>query len=307
MNFSRGASRNWYYFAFLICAWLPLFIALIPSWESGTYYSYGWLVPPAMVFFFLRRRDQFASRVSDTPSISKPMLFGTMILWLVLLLALRIIEGGNVHWRLPLWIHGAATTAITLIAIGAAEGRRAVFNYLPVFAFVLVAIPPPSAMEQVLVGELTDAVTTTGGDLAKLLGLPVETTQSAFVIAGNPVDVNDGCSGVRSFQSSLMASLFVGELFLLSLPSRLTLLLIGMAGAFLGNAVRVVLLIQAFASGGKELMEQRHDGVGLAALTLTYGIIIGVGFAMSRNTCGFNSTSTDRSIETATPTTTEVS
>jgi len=282
MKLDEKSGKKWLYFAFLILLWGQLFFALIPSWRDGTYYSYGWLVPPAMVFFYLRRRDEVPPKGQRASSFSQTGVLVFFLVGLLLLLGLRIIEGGNVHWRLPLWAHGGVAIAMSLVAMAVVEGRAAIKTYLPIFVFVLVAIPLPSFLEQQLVSELTAAVTTTGGDIARLVGLPVEIAESAFLVAGHPVDVNDGCSGIRSFQSSLMATLFVGELLCLSLPSRLTLLFVGVAASFLGNSVRVVLLIEAFAEGGREGMDHRHDSVGLAALALTYGIIVGVGFALNR-------------------------
>lgn len=270
-----------WHIGFLALLWGQLFLALIPSWQADTYYSYGWLVPPAMAFFAYRRHGELPPRIGGPSRLSFAGL-ALLLAGLAFVLVLRILEGGNLHWRLPLWIHGATVVALSAFSLQLAAGGQALRHYAPVFVFALVAIPLPSALEFSLVAGLTEAVTATGGDLARVFGLPVEIAEAAFLVAGQPLDVNDGCSGIRSFQSSLMAGLFVGELLRLSLPSRVTLLLVSVAAAFVSNAGRVVVLIRAFAEGGREGMDAAHDGVGFAALAVSYGLITAAGFALDR-------------------------
>lgn len=279
-------------FTLLVLLWAQLFLALIPSWQAGTYYSYGWLVPAAMVLLFLRRRADSPIQ-PDEESASLPKVAGwhgvpefsawaCLTLVVAAILLLRIVEGGNVHWRLPIWAHGGFVVAGSLAILWLSEGRRVMKHFAPVFLFAAVAIPLPSFLETALVDGLTDAVVETGADLSRLLGMPVEVTGRAFLIDGQPVDVNDGCSGIRSFQSSLMAGLFVGELLRLGWPARLTLLMISVGAAFLANAVRVVVLIDAFLQSGYKGIDARHDTAGNVALIITYGLIVGFGFLLDR-------------------------
>jgi len=268
---------------FLLALWIPFFLALLPTWLGGTYYSYGILVPAGLVFCYLRRRDDAPPLETEAASPVSPGVVAVFLgLGLIAISLLRLLEGGNVHWRLPLWSHGAVVMALTLLALVQAEGVRRTLHFAPVLLLAVLAIPLPSGMEQGLVQGLTESVVETGGGIAVLLGLPVEIVGIAFVVEGRPVDVNDGCSGIRSFQSSLMAGVFVGELLRLTLPSRVTLLLIAVAAAFTANAIRVVALVEAFARQGHEGIDQRHDSAGFLALALTYGTVIGAGFLLDR-------------------------
>lgn len=79
-----------------------------------------------------------------------------------------------------------------------------------------------------------------------------------------------------------MAGLFVGELLRLGWPARVTLLMVSIASAFLANAVRVVVLIQAFLESGYAGVDARHDTAGNVALLITYGLIVGFGFLLDR-------------------------
>ncbi len=270
--------------SFLGLLWLQVFLALVPSWRDGGYYSYGWLIPAATWFFVRRRLQELpagptGSRATPPlPTAAWPMLVAAM----AVLAFLRIVEGGNVHWRLPLWAHGLLSVLLSFGAIHLALGRRAALHLLPAILFALVAIPPPSSVERSLVSGLTEAVTLTGGQIAMLLGWPVELAEAAFVVNGHPLDINDGCSGIRSFQSCLMAGLFVGELLRLPPPARLALVMISAAGAFAGNALRVIVLVREFSEKGEAGLERAHDAAGFFALAVCYGIVIVSGFLMDR-------------------------
>ncbi len=267
--------------SFLGLIWLQVFLALIPSWRDGNYYAYGWLVPAATWFFVHRRLRELP--VGPEANLRPPFAAWAMLFSAMAALAfLRIVEGGNVHWRLPLWLHGLIAVWLSFAAVHLTLGRRAARHLLPAILFALVAIPPPSSVEQFLVSHLTEAVTLTGGQIATLQGLPVVLEEAAFLVNGQPLDINDGCSGIRSFQSCLMAGLFVGELLRLPAPSRVALVMLAAAGAFVGNTFRVVLLVREFAAGGPEGLERAHDPAGLLALAISYGLVIASGFLMDR-------------------------
>ena len=55
-------SIRWLVIAALIALWGQLYLAAVPIWRFGEYYSYGWYVPPFAVFFFYRSRMGVAMR-----------------------------------------------------------------------------------------------------------------------------------------------------------------------------------------------------------------------------------------------------
>src|SRR2546423_377825 len=60
-------------------------------------------------------------------------------------------------------------------------------------------------------------------------------------ISTGVVGIDEACSGIRSFQSTLMAALFLGELYLLKWHRRLLLLVGGVALSFCLNVVRTLI------------------------------------------------------------------
>ncbi len=270
-------------FAFLAILWGQFFLALIPTWSAGTYYSYGWLVPPAAVYFLIsRRRDLKNDPKNRRNSTLQPWHLAILGVGCFLAFVLRMMETTDLHWKLPMWPHGFLVIGMTLFAANLVEGSRAWRHYLPVMIFCLVAIPPPGRVEIGLVANLTGTVVEVASHLCEFWGIPVEIAGHSYIINGELLNVSDGCSGIRSFQSSIMAALFAGELLRLALPARLSLLVLGVLVAFVGNSLRVLSLVDAFDKGGHEALDARHDPAGMLALAVTYGCIFGLAFLFDR-------------------------
>lgn len=268
---------------FLGLLWAQLGLALAPTWLDGTYYSYGWLVLIACIaFYFSRRRDLPPSPVRRRPKAALALIIALLLAVILALLAIRIFQGANPFWRLLLWAQAILTLLATASVLFFSEGFKATRHYLPALALIFVAIPPPSSLESRIIQGLTRSVVVVSSDLARSSGIPMEVSETAFIIRGKPLDVNDRCSGIRSFQSSLAVALLVGEMLRLLSPARLLLLLIGAAASFAGNTLRVLALVQAFFEGGYEDLEARHDSAGLLSVSLTYGLILAAGFLLDR-------------------------
>ncbi len=93
--------------------------------------------------------------------------------------------------------------------------------------------------------------------------------------------INEDCSGIRSFQSLLMTSLFVGELFLLPIFFRISILLAGLVLAFVFNAIRVLTLTAIYFDSGPEAFDKYHDLVGRSAFTASAVTLVGIGLLSS--------------------------
>ena len=100
------------------------------------------------------------------------------------------------------------------------------------------------------------------------------------------VGIDEACSGIRSFQSTLMASMFLGELYLLRLPRRLFLLVGGLGLAFGFNVVRTLALTWRASSAGMEAMEKWHDPAGMSIFLLSFGCLWLVALWFSKHEAG---------------------
>lgn len=262
----RPTTTNLAIFLVLGALWIQFFAALVPSWQDGTYYAYGWYVPPLAMWFFLRRW------MDEKPAAG--VGFGWLDLaglggFVILLLAVRVLGQVDPLWRLPMWVHAMLVAGTTLWWLRAAAGTRFAIGIWPVMLFALTAVPYPTAIELGLVHGLTNTVVGTTVELFNLAGKPVVAVGERLSLGGEVVEVTEGCSGIRSFQSFLMASIFFGELFRLKWPGRIALVGVGLVLAVAINAGRALTLSAKGFSDGVEAAAAIHDAVGLAAFALS--------------------------------------
>jgi exosortase/archaeosortase family protein len=83
------------------------------------------------------------------------------------------------------------------------------------------------------------------------------------------VGVDEACSGIRSFQASVMVALFLGELFSYSILRRGVLLFSAVVLAFACNVIRTTYLVRVADLRGIAAVNLRHDQAGFAILGIT--------------------------------------
>ena len=195
--------------------WLHYFWCLVPSWRFGQYYAYGFLVP-VLAFGFAWRRAGMSGGVADEPwHPGKPAAAIMLVMAAVglpALVPLRIVETGDPGWRPMIVLHGLLVTVASHLAVARWRGWRTSAFFLPVTIFAWSAVPYLWQFEQALVRHLTGMVTGLTREVFLLGGQPVERLGERLVLGSQVVEVSDGCSGIRSIQSLVMAALFFGEL-----------------------------------------------------------------------------------------------
>jgi exosortase/archaeosortase family protein len=96
-------------------------------------------------------------------------------------------------------------------------------------------------------------------------------------VATGMVGIDEACSGIRSFQATLMISLFFGELYALSAVRRALLVLAGFALSFLFNLARTTLLTWVAAKKGVAAIATWHDPAGVTILVACFFCLWGMG------------------------------
>jgi exosortase/archaeosortase family protein len=92
-------------------------------------------------------------------------------------------------------------------------------------------------------------------------------------VATGMVGIDEACSGIRSFQSSLMISLFFGEFYALSRSRRWLLVLAGFVFSMAFNVGRMFILTLVAAKKGVPAISQYHDPAGVTiAITCTLAL-----------------------------------
>lgn len=261
--------------------WFHLLDALGPEWDTNPQYSYG-LVVPILVVGLLFRRWMDPARRAPSPAVGNPLsaavFFGLLAL---LVLPTRLVEAATPEWRPLQWIFALEVIGLTLYAIYLAGGKNWLRQAAFPICFFLVAVPWPSPIETPLIQELSRTNASLVVEVMGILGVPAVAHGNTIQVATGIVGINDACSGIRSFQSSLMISLFLGEFYLFSWRRRLLLVPLSFFLALALNLCRASLLTWIAATKGIDEIAEYHDEAGLTILFICTALLWIVAWLLS--------------------------
>jgi exosortase len=163
-----------------------------------------------------------------------------------------------------------------------AYGWKGVRFFAFPFLFMLISLPMPSAIYNPIVGGLQSKVATVNVEVLRLFGVPAERVGSLIHLPNGTVGIDEACSGIRSLQSTIMATLFIGYLTLKSRFSQVLLLASGIALAFFGNLARSLFLSFTANSRGISSVEKVHDSAGWSILVFTAAGVALLAWLMTR-------------------------
>ncbi len=265
--------------------WFVLINHLRAAWANDPQYSYGWAVPFLCLYLAWERlqKSETGSQKQETGrqrlegegwralfSISNfqfLLLFGCAFLYA----PIRLVQAANPEWSLVSWGLALVVIGLTLWFLHFNGSTLQRFNVsfrsliFPI-GFFLVAVPWPSVIEGPLIQGLTRVDTRVTTEMVGWLGIPALPHGNVIEVATGEVGISEACSGIRSFQATLMISLFLGELYRLSGVRRVVLCLGGFAMSFLFNLVRMSLLTWVAASKGIAAIAHWHDPAGVTIL-----------------------------------------
>lgn len=257
------------------------------DWDLNPQYSYGWLMPLLCGGLLVRRwrsvQDSGASfavvRADWGPSGWLTVSFG---LFAGLYLPIRLVQEATPEWRMVSWALGLATVGLTLCGIFLGLGRGWLRQLSFPILFFLVAVPWPSFIEGRIIQTLTAANAASVIEVLTVVGIPAVQHGNLIEVGTGTVGVEEACSGIRSFQSSLMISLFLGEFFRLVWWRRIALVPIGFAVSFGFNILRTTLLTSIAAKKGLSAIDTYHDQAGMAILLGCSAVLWVVSWLMHR-------------------------
>lgn len=263
---SPDNTSAWLPLAGAVALWVPAMVAASYEWGNGEYYDYGWFVPPAALWLMIRRWRWLPGSVRLPGRWWVMAAVALLLPWFTIL---RILGHADPSWRMPMGLLGITAVAGSHLLIGMTRGWRASASFVWITLLWLSALPWPSVVEGRIVAGLTDSVVAVVAEWFQLLGKPVEILGDRLQLHETTVEVTDGCSGVRSFQSFVMATWFFAELQRLRWPKALILLAVACAVAFVVNAARTYALAEIRFTRGEEAFHQAHDMLGLVAFLLS--------------------------------------
>jgi exosortase len=286
----------------LALLWLILINELRVEWSTNPQYAYGWVVPLLCVGLLFRRiaaekstqrttkadsgkltaegmttksesREPRAEIASNFSSQFSAVCFGGYVFQLsafcfllFLVLPLRLILEANPAWPIVNWLLALDVVAVTLLLVYWPRGRHWTLQLAFPVCFILVAVPWLKSIEIPLIQGLTRANVAATIEVLGFLGIPSAQHGNVIEVSAGMVGIDEACSGIRSFQSSIMISLFLGEFFRLALGRRLLLFGLGFVLSFLFNLCRTTLLTHIAARQGVDAISRYHDPAGLTIL-----------------------------------------
>lgn len=277
---TRHSPPLWPLAAALLALWLPVFYRLSFFWETNEQYSHGWFVPLLAGWIFYTRWQTLPTSDLRPPVSGLRLSLRPLVLWSFLLFLLLPLAGSyfiaeaNPDWRMMMWIMAGSaflgSLTLTQLFGGTAWTKHLWFAFL----FALVSVPWPFGPEKWLTLELSMLAARISTSILTLTGIPAVCVGNTIEVAAGVLGVDEACSGIRSFQSSLMAGLFLGELYMLRFAPRIILCLVGLVVAYALNVARMlVLAIAVESSGTMNAVSQWHDPAGFVILLLTMAIL----------------------------------
>lgn len=243
--------------------WLVLINILRVDWGINPQYSYGWLVPAIAAGLFWRR---WQTRPKPATSGGVFWLRLWLGLCLAIMLPMRSVEEANPEWRFLFWMHGLLLVSLTGACVYRLGGWPWTRHFaFPIF-FSLVMVPWPMALENFTIQGLMQQVAGWTVDLAGLLRIPALQHGNVIEISSGLVGIDEACSGVRSLQTSIMVSLFLGEYYRMRPARRVFLALASVILVVLANLGRTTSLVSIASHQGMESMRGWHDRIGDMAM-----------------------------------------
>ena len=132
--------------------------------------------------------------------------------------------------------------------------------------FFLVAVPWPTLMEGPLMRALAGANAGAAVEFLYWAGVPAIQHGNIIETRGGALGIDDACSGIRSFQASLMLSLLFGEVYRVSRFRRVILCGAGLLLSILFNVIRTSLLSLLAAKLSVASVARWHDAAGVVVL-----------------------------------------
>jgi len=261
----KELSRRWAgsLLALAICWWF-FFRELSDEWRINPQYGYGYVVPLLGLALFWRRWPERPP--VERASSAWVLLAATPLL--LLLPPIRVCLQANPEWRLLYWLHGGVAVGLTFCLLYFTGGRSRLRFFAPPIVFMLIAVPWPMGLEQSITQALMRFTAALTVECAGWFGIPCVQHGNVIETTVGLVGIDEACSGVRSLQSALMLSLFLGEMYRFSVFRRITLVGASLLFDLVANLTRTSFLVWAAANKGLGQMEAWHDAAGLLVMTI---------------------------------------
>jgi len=265
-------------------SWLWTWKQLSLGWSGYPNYEFGFFVPWIAVLLALRRiraTPGCLERVSASHGVGR-LLAGVAVAWGLFFFA-ELVREFDPHWRMVGGMMMASVTLLTGVWLWQRGGKRLLGTLAFPVAFAWTAVPWPTNIEEFVTLKLRAFVTMATVEAMHAMGIHAVQHGNIIDLTNGSVLVDSACSGISSFQASIMASLFLGEYFRFSAWRRWLLVGAGSVLAVGGNLVRTTVLVRVANDWGAATLMAYHDRLGVAETVGIFIALVTVAWCISLN------------------------
>jgi len=265
-------SAGWLNLSLIALLWIVFCLQLSFEWSVNDQYSYGLFVPFITVYLLHLR---WLDRPEPGPILCPTWLaVGVLGCIVIFHFPLRIVFEANTDWRLIIWLQALLLCIATALIIYRLGGRPWLQHFIIPFALLLTAVPWPVFLEKVFVQGLMAIVATMTVEIVNFLGIHARQAGNIIYLSNGVVSVEEACSGIRSFQSTIMSGIMLGELLRFSGRMRSLLVIVAALLALFFNFCRTLLLTWLSATRGIDVMQNWHDSAGLFVFLASFASLV---------------------------------
>ena len=173
------------------------------------------------------------------------------------------------------WLGAVAALGTTAAAIYAIGGGALLRPLLPAWGLLLLAIPPPFALDFEFIATLQTAVSRMSSSVLDLLGVFHLRQGNVIRLADRPLLIEEACSGIHSLFAVVAGMVFLVIWCRRSLTRGLALLAAAVTWVMLGNILRIVAVVVLAARWQIDVSSGwSHEALGVAVFALALGLTV---------------------------------
>lgn len=248
-------------------------------WAALVEYQFGWIVVVLAAFLAWERFPNQPEREPGKHSILVTLL---AMAGFIAVLGAELYRIGLSRTATQVMLMSLGCAAFLLAQMLVLGGWTWTRHFLFPLLFFFVAVPIPKILWNPIVFGLQALVTTLNVEALNVMGVPAIQHNHVIQLPNMTVGVDEACSGVRSLQSSIMATLFIGDLTLRRAGGKFFFFIAGITLAVVGNFGRSLYLSMTAYRGGPDALNAVHDSAGWSVLLFTALGMAALGWVMTR-------------------------